>query len=108
MMDPGAQLHPLHGHFDQMGAGLVQRTKLPNLGRSHPTGRLRTIGVGFEICPFEPLSLNGAGSIHPFSYFGTWFAGAFVVAEFVKRYPRHFHMDVDPVKNGPDIFFGSF
>ena len=53
----GAQLHLLHGRFEQIGAGLVNRTKITDFCRPHPIERLRTIGVGLQCSSFKPLLL---------------------------------------------------
>jgi hypothetical protein len=80
----GAELHLLHGGFEQLGAGLVQLAEFTDFGGSHPTGRLRTVGVGLEAGLFEAVSLDGAGFFDPLSHFGTGFTGT-SAAEFVER-----------------------
>ena len=44
----GAQLHLLHGGFEQIGAGFVNRAELADFGRPH-------IGVGLQGSAFKPL-----------------------------------------------------
>jgi hypothetical protein len=53
---------------------------------------------------FEAVSLNGAGFFDPLADFGAGFTGA-GAAEFVEGHMRHFDMNIDPVHQGPNIFF---
>jgi hypothetical protein len=42
VIGPRAQLQLLHGGFEQIGAGFINRGEFADFGRPHPTGKLRT------------------------------------------------------------------
>jgi len=68
VIGPGAEVHLLHSRLDQVGAGLIQRTKLANFDRAY-------IGVGLERNILEPLSLRSPGGAGPRPDGSAGFAG---------------------------------
>ena len=61
------------------------------------------LGIAVNLHPAEALLLNGAGMAYPPLYVGRRFCYR-IPGEFLKLKRRHFHMDVDAVKQGPGNF----
>jgi hypothetical protein len=87
-----------HGGFEEVGAGLIERTEAADLAGSH-------VGVGLQLGDFETLALNGAGRFDPLPDFLAGLAGP-LVAQLFKRDARDFDARSVSIRssNGPDIF----
>jgi hypothetical protein len=91
MIGAGAQLHLLHGGFEQVRARLVQLAELADFGGSH-------VRVGLEAGFSEAVSLEGAGLFDPCPDVGAGFAGA-GTTEFVEGDAGDF--DAQAYRSGP-------
>ena len=90
MVSAGAELHLGHGGFHQVGAGLVDRAEVADLGRAH-------IGVGLQLGLLEPLPLEQSRSLDPLPHFGAGLAGA-LAAELFEGYTGYVDVDVDAIQ----------
>jgi hypothetical protein len=80
--------------FDQVPSALVHPAELADLGRPHPKGRLRAVGIAGHSRPRKAPALDLARGFDPRAHDGAWLSQP-VVGQLLVIDGRHLDVDVD-------------